>query len=108
MLEFLETFPAPVMEHCSFYVFSLLLILYICFLIWHARWQRLHELVYKNMFQAEKSYGPGNGPLKFRSVVDRVYTKLPLLLSLFMSEERLKKEVQRLYDNLKYNGGKKC
>lgn len=65
------------------------------------QWTKVREFAYKSMLLAERTLGDENGKLKFEFVARIVYKYLPLWLKPFISEEVIKKLIQRWYNRAK-------
>ena len=83
-------------------IILVLAVLVIAYLIHTRNWHVLRAIAYKLMIQAEQTTkGDSRGKERFDAVFDDLYKNhLPKWFSLFVSEDQLKVQIQKWYDEL--------
>lgn len=70
-------------------IIVILFIVTILFLIKKNKTKEVKEILFLLVLKAEEIYGSGTGEIKYASVVEKIYKKLPSLLLLLFSEKEI-------------------
>lgn len=82
----------------------ILLITFVFAMIWlyvHNHYDIIKKIVLSCVVEAEKYLGSGTGALKYAYVVDKVYEKLPGIVTMFLSKENLNRLIEFSVSKLK-------
>ena len=94
-----------VIEILKFYWLDIVFVLlFIAFLI--ALWVKGYEnkvkkIVFDMVVIAEKELGSGSGPIKFVRATNLIYSKLPLIVKIFLSDVQLDNLIKQAVEELK-------
>lgn len=79
----------------------LVIVLLIVLLVLYIRGEKkiLHHILYMLVTEAERQYGSGTGQLKKAAVIAEIYTRLPAIIKIFITEQRLSELIE---EALKY------
>lgn len=71
--------------------------------------QKLKEILFKLVVEAERTYGSGTGELKRAAVFELAYDKMPALLKRFISQKELESMIEEAlaYAKIKWETNKK-
>lgn len=70
-------------------------------LICRKEYALLDRIILVLVTEAEKQFGGGTGALKLAAVIDWIYPKIPAIIRIFITEERLVSIIERVLDEAK-------
>ena len=77
------------------------LISYVCYLLVTKQWEKLRKAALDGILYAEKTItGTKKGQERFQYVLDYLYGLLPVWLRIFVTEEMLKAQLQKWFDEI--------
>ena len=83
-----------IVNHWDIITLILAAILAIVFAIFRGNKGVIMRILYAAVTQAEREFGPGTGSLKLAAVIEAVHPKLPAVVKLFVTAERLTKWIE--------------
>lgn len=66
----------------------------IAFLLYNGKRGVVNEIIYHVVTELERSYASGTGSLKLAAAVEMIYPKLPAVIRLFVTANRLKEWIE--------------
>lgn len=79
-------------------LFVLAVIVIVIVLICRGETAILKEILFRLVTEAEKEYGSGTGELKKAAVIDWLYDKLPAIVKIFLTPDRLGKLIEEVLE----------
>lgn len=83
-----------IVKHWDIITLILAAILVIVFAVFRGNKGVVMRILYAAVTQAEREFGSGTGSLKLAAVIEAVYPKLPAVVKLFVTAERLTKWIE--------------
>ena len=79
----------------------LMLIAFFIYIAWQIKKNGLKEFATQMIVKAEDMYKKGQNDEKFNYVVEKVIAMIPMPLQLFITEDRVKNFIQKVFDSVK-------
>lgn len=70
--------------------------------------QIIYKMLYALVTEAEERYGSGEGSIKFAEVMTKIYDKLPLIIKVFITYEKLTDWIEKALVEAKHDWKKKA
>jgi len=81
-------------QHWDSILIVVLFLFVIAFLIYRGEKGILDQIIYRVVTELEREYGSGTGNLKLAAAIDILYPKLPRVIQLFATAERIQKWIE--------------
>lgn len=101
MMNFLTT-------HWASILVVLVFVAVIVFLALRGKKQIIYKMLYALVTEAEERYGSGAGAIKFAEVMTKIYDKLPAIIKIFITYDKLADWIEKALTEAKHDWKKKA